>query len=445
MISPITTANIFSKLGSNSSLLPIAAKDASHSLGITTSSYIAGDKIEGKDRLIDEFGTQAIWLGGIPFYKKVIDCTIYKMAGHNPDLDIRVMKDEKIYKKAIEHAPTEEIAKSIEKAALNIKTFKGLSLTKFVASTVLTLGSYAALTSFRHKQTEKAIIKEIEQEEKITKKENFNQQFLKTKNKKFLKENKKSNPAFGMKIPAGVSEFMFNPVKNMMLVDGGITAERLKDSRNPQDFMGYVIKEGSFWAFMYFVGPEIQKHFEKISDKKNNKSIDLDARVLQDEEFQKSLVEKAEGSNLTKMEESIKDFAKNKTDEEIYDFVCSSKNKDNLIVKMAKKSGIIEEYKKTGKIDTQKFIDLQEIKGINLKIEKLKKQMESATESADDFLKKVVSLKKGSILKNLGACMGVLGLVVPGIMLAARFLDKDNKGFQVKNQIKEKMMKRVDG
>jgi len=438
MISPVLTANIFSKLGNSSSLLPIAAKDVSHSLGLTTASYITGDQIEGKDRFIDEFGTQAIWLGGIPFYKKVIDNTVYKVAKHNANLDIRVLKDPELLKKAIEHAPTKEIAQSIEKAANKLKTFKGLTLARFVASTVLTLGSYAGLTVFRHKNTEKSIIKELQKEEQIKK---ANQEFIKNKHSvafKSLKNttNKQKTPSFGMNIPTGLKAFMFDPVKNMMIVDGGITTERLTESRNPQDFLGYVVKEGSFWAFMYIVGPKIQKHFEKVS----KKPIDLDIRVLQDKEFQKSLTEKAEGSKLTKMNESIKEFSKNKTDAELYDFICKSENKENLVVKMLKKSGIVEEYKKTGLVDTQKFLDLNEVRGVFVKIKTITKKLNQSKETPEEFMKKVVKLKKGSIVKNLGTCMGVLGLVVPGVMLALRFVNKDNKEFQVKKQVKEKML-----
>ena len=442
MISPTLTASIFSKLGSSSHLLPIAAKDLSHSAGLTTASYITGDKIEGKDRFIDEFGTQAIWLGGIPFYKKIIDNTMYKIAKHNANLDIRVLKDPQLLKKAIMNAPTQEIKRSIIKAKLDMKAFKGLNLARFVASTVLTLGSYAGLTTYRHKQTEKAIIKEIKKEESLKK---ASQEFIKNKSTPTFKaiQNSSANnkkPSFGMKMPNGVADFMFNPVKNMMIVDGGITAERLKESRNPQDLVGYVIKEGSFWAFMYLVGPKIQEHFEKVAQAKNKKSINLDIKVLQDQEFKNSLTEKVANSTKTKMQTSLAEFPKFKNDAEIYDFICDSKNKENLVVKMAKKAGLVEEYQKTGKVDTQKFIDITEVKKFRSKIKKLTAQLETSGESAEVFMKKVVSLKKGSIIKNLGTCMGVLGLVVPGVMLAMRFMNKDNKEFQVKKQIQEKML-----
>ena len=79
MLLAITASKIYSTLGNNNSLVPLAIKDVANSLGLTTGSYITGDKLEGKDRFIDEFGTQAIWLFGIPAYKKLIDLTLYKL------------------------------------------------------------------------------------------------------------------------------------------------------------------------------------------------------------------------------------------------------------------------------------------------------------------------------------------------------------------------------
>ena len=79
MIPALNASNIYSTLGNPNSLVPMAVKDIANSCGLTAGSYIAGDKLEGKDRFIDEFGTQAIWLFGIPAYKKLLDLTLYKI------------------------------------------------------------------------------------------------------------------------------------------------------------------------------------------------------------------------------------------------------------------------------------------------------------------------------------------------------------------------------
>lgn len=421
MINPITTTKIFATLGNNSSLIPLGLKDVSNTLGITAGSYVTGNKVEGKDRFIDEFGTQIIWLLGIPFFKKVIDKTIYKMAKLNPNIDTRILKDKEIFEKAKKHA-LPGLKAGFEKIEKNQKKFKGLAVTKFFVSTALTLGSYSALTVFRHKQTEKDIIDEFNKEE--SKKQ--------ANKKEAIKNNQKAqkNPSFGMNMNV-MRQFMFDPVKNTMIVDGGITTERLAESRNPQDFMGYVIKEGGFWAFMYFAGPMIQKHLEKKA-RKNQKPIDLDIRVLQDEKFQNMIADKS-------IEKHLKAFSIEGKDADVYERLFE--NPDNMIVKIAKKSNIIKTVKKTDNIDSQHYIDIDEIKGIKNKTQKIYEDFAKSGKTKEAFFKDIVKLKRFSIAKGIGASVAALGLLIPGIMVAIRFADKDNKEFQVKKEIHEKLRK----
>lgn len=415
---------IFSILGNNASIIPLGIKDVSNALGQTTGSYLAGDKIEGKDRFIDEFGTQAIWIGGIPIYKKIIDLTLYKLAGFNSKINVRVLKDPQILKKAAEHAP-EHLKAGFEKLLKNEKNqkiFKRLFSARFIASTALTLISYNALTYFRHKSTEKAVLAEIKREEELKK---INQKFIDDKNKKSLNK-------FSLSFKGGIQDFMFNPVKNMMIIDGGISSQRLASSRNPQDFIGYTIKEGAFWFFMYFAGEKIQKLFEDKAAKKHT-PIDLDIRALQNKNL-KTLFENLE------IESKLKEFSIKGSDAKIYESLF---NNDNIVVETAKKSGIIKTIKETGEINTGHYIDIEEIKGVHKKLGKL---LEGFNEfkakglgNVDEYFKEIVKLKRLSILKNIGTCIGFLGIIVPGTMLAVRLLRKD-KEFQVKKEIKEQVL-----
>lgn len=441
MITALNVANIFSKLGNNSSLLPIAVKDGAHSLGMTTASYITGDKIEGKDRFIDEFGTQAIWIGGIPFYKKLIDMTLYKFTKQDPVVDVRLLdeKSSNILKKAIKHAP-EGLEDVIKEASKHNGLFKKLAFGKFIASTFLTLASYWALTNFRHKHTEKNIIKEIKKEE-ATKKANLKFGQNKASNPTF----KQHNPSFGMNM-SSLKNFMFDPVRNMMIVDGGITAERLSESRNPQDFMGYVIKEGAFWGFMYFAQDKI-KDFLEAKSAKSGKPIDLDIKVLQDPEFKNAFINE-------KLEKALNDFAiEAKSDEEIYEALFASskgaKMSDNLIVKMAEKSGMLhlvseKEAKKSKiefkpeQIDTRKYVDIDGIKGLKKKIATLLEKAKGQS-NLKEYIESLKGAKRITIIKSIGACIAALGVLVPMVILAMRCMDEDNKEFQVKKQLHEKL------
>ena len=442
MIPAITASKIYSTLGNENSLVPLAMKDIANSLGLTAASYIAGDEAEGRDRFIDEFGTQAIWLFGIPVYKKLMDFSLYKMLKIDPKFDVRNLsnKREKILQKSLEYADS-SIKGSIEKAIKNPKFSKNLALTKFIASTALAIVSYAGLTKYRHIQTKKAAEKEILAEAKQNKKKNYS--FTNPKSKVFEKFNlnKQKKQSDKPTFTGGIQDFMFNPVKNLMILDGAITTERLAESRNKQELIGYTIKEGTVWAFMYFASQPIQKYLEKSveKNKKNPASIDLDARIIESEELKNAFIN-------GELKNSTAKVLKLESGEELLEYIHN--NPDDFVVKMAKKSDIIPVLKNANQkdnVDYRKFIDLDEFKGVAKKLEKLSNKFEDykslklENANLDDFLKTVKKLKRSSILKNMGACIGALGILAPVIMIAMRKLDKNNNAFQVKEDLKKEL------
>ena len=465
MIPKITASQIYSTLGNSNSLVPLAMKDIVNSIGLTAGSYITGDETEGRDRFIDEFGTQAIWLFGIPAYKKILDLSLFKAMGYDPKVDVRILKNQDIFEKAKQYAPNNEIKASLEKigeSAKSIKTFKGLTFGRFVASTFLTILSYYGLTKYRHNATEKHIkenyLKKHKEaklaEEKSQKSGKINYSLASA----YMKPSKSFNGVHNLKNEkptfTGIQDFMFSPTKNLMIVDGSITAERICESRNPQDTLGYVIKEGSFWAFMYFLGEKIQKHFENTTEQKHNMNIQLDARVIESEELRNALKDK-------ELKTTLQAFSNFKKDVDIYDFVVNPMNKDNIIVKMAKMSDIISVTDKknllSSDVDTRAFIDLDEIKGINEKLGKLYDQFNSYKDKVktsqnnnnvtlktdeeilSDFMKSLRKYKRSSVLKNIGTCIAALGVVAPGLMVALRFADKKNRKFQVQEEVEKKL------
>ena len=437
-----TASYIYSKLGNNNSLVPMAIKDIANSIGLTAGSYVTGDKLEGKDRFLDEFGTQAIWLFGIPAYKKIIDLTLYKALKIDPNFDVRNFskKRNKLIDKTIKYADS-SIKESIKNAAKNPNFSKNLAVSKFVVSTALTILTYTGLTKYRHNQTKKAAQKEILAEMQLEN-QNNKDKFLYTKpaNKTAIQGVQKSNkqPAF----TGGISEFMYNPVKNLMILDGSITGERLAESRNKQELIGYAIKEGSFWAFMYFASKPIQKFLENRAEKNNMKpvSIDLDARVIESKELEKAFKDGTLAKSTNKV-------LKLESYDSMLDFIHN--NPDDFVVQMAKKSDILPTLKnatQADNVDYRQFIDYDEFQGVASKLQKLSKKFEAfkATDAKDKtleaFLKNVKKVKRGSILLNIGACIGALGILAPALMIAMRKFDKENQGFQVKEDLKKEMM-----
>lgn len=429
----------------------MAIKDIANSVGLTAGSYITGDKLEGKDRFLDEFGTQAIWLFGIPAYKKLLDLTLYKALKIDPTFDVRNFAKNrgKILEKSIEYADS-SIKESLKNATKNPKFSKNLAMGKFVVSTALTILSYAGLTKYRHNQTKKAAQKEIMEEMKLMNKDNQDKFFYTNPSEKkafadLHQKQQSKQPAF----TGSIQDFMYNPVKNLMILDGSITAERLGESRNKQEFIGYSIKEGSFWAFMYFASKPIQKFLEKRVEKNKPASIDLDARVIECKELEKAFKD----GTLTKSADNILGM---KTYENLLEFIHN--NPDDFVVKMAKKSDILPTLKhatQADDVDYRKFIDLDEFQGVAEKLKKLAGKFEEFKnihgiiiekingENVDNtlgaFLKNVKKLKRTSIITNIGACIGALGILAPALMIAMRKFDK-NQGFQVKEDLKKEML-----
>ena len=428
----VNVASVFSTLGNPNSLIPLAVKDISATAGMTAGSFVTG-KEEGQDRFIDEMGTEVIWLLGIPAFKGLFNNTVFIAMGLDHHFDARNLKDKEVLAKIKEYAPNDKIKSNIEKIISNEKMFKNTAMAKFVVATALTVGSYIGLTKFKQNYTEKKI-----RENLIAEYEQQKQQKENTKN------NSKEVSFKGL--ASTIESFAFSPVKNMWILDGFITGERLKDSRSPQEFVGYGIKEASTLFFMYYAGDKIQKMLEEHAKKKYNKTIGLDARVLEDDFLKKAF---EDGS----IQKSLEEFKKANTSKaNLYEFL--HKNPENLIVKTAKKSDIIQMYKEpqglfkkaklTDKIDTRKYIDLEDIEAVNKKLEELYSQFKTAKakgETTEQFFNGVKKLKRNSIITNIGTCIFALGIVTPAIMLAKRLAGKDDTEFQTKKEIREQLIK----
>ena len=416
----VNIAKIYSTLGNPNSLIPLAVKDISATAGMTAGSFVTG-KEEGQDRFIDEIGTEAIWLLGIPGFKWLFDNTVFKALGLDAKFDARNLRDNEVFEKIKEYSPNDIIKKNLEKIGKQQKTFKNAAIAKFFVSTSLAIGSYIGLTQFKQKFTEKKIRENLIAEHNAE---------INNNNEKSLNQ-----PSFkGM--GSVIESFAFNPVRNMWILDGAITGERLKDSRSPQEFIGYAIKEASTLFFMYYAGGKIQELLEKNATQKHNKSISLDARVLENEMLKKAF----QDGTIEKDLEIFKKECINKPT--MYDFLY--KNPDNIVVKTAKKSDIVKMYKKTDKIDTRKFIDFKEVTNVGEKIAELYKQYKEALkqgETADMFFENVKKLKRKSIIMNIGTCIFALGIVTPAIMLAKRLSGKDDTEFETKKRIREQLIK----
>ena len=96
----MTFVNIISALGNNNSIYPLLVRDCgienvakvalTYKQNAKDSKFIA--KQATRERAIDEYGTSAVWLGGIPLLSKISDKVI-KRKGFAPEIDIKLFKE----------------------------------------------------------------------------------------------------------------------------------------------------------------------------------------------------------------------------------------------------------------------------------------------------------------------------------------------------------------
>lgn len=452
------SSKIISTLGSTSSLMPLMVKDAVDSASITYYSYKAGGKIEGRDRAIDEFGTQAIWIGGIPFFKKLIDKTAYKIAKISPNVDPRVLKDNDYAEWAVKNAKgfmgktdgligkaknflgiknvAESVENAVKGAAENVAKTKNLYAGKVIAATALTLISYFSLNKLKQKTTKKEVEDKVKKEiaaEKVQ--SNVSQELFGNSAKNnvafsavFNSPQKPSFKGLGAKVVDGI---LFNPVHNMKLIDAGITTERLAQSRNKTEFFEHSIKEGVFWFFMYGLSNLLQKGINKVSQNVFKKPVDIDIKVLMDDEFKNALksgkiVEDA--AKLPDAKAPLKEFL---------EFLTA--NPDNMLVKAAKKSGIIETVSNSADINTAKYISREEVNGLADNLKNISKYFDDSKETIEKYLKKTKGFKVASVLLSLGVSCFVLGYDVPNLVYKFRKKETGSTDFHVEKDIEKKL------
>ncbi len=436
------TTKIISTLGNKESLIPIMVKDGVDSASLTYKSFKEGGAVEGTDRFIDEFGTQAIWIGGIPFFKFLIDKTAYKHAKINPGVDPRIIADKEYSNWALNNAKgimsnskNQTVKNAISDCLkdggnLAKNLFKG----KVIAATALTLASFFLLTKTKQRKTKNTVLKEMNNEVNNSEiKHLFN---IEENNTPAIfaeygsnKEQKPSFKGFAKNLSEAI---MFNPVHNMKIIDAGITSERLLCSRNKNEFAEHAIKEGGFLFFIYGFGNLIEKGINKFSSKVLKKPIDLPIDVIMDSSFAQALKEGKIAEDIAKMP------SKDKSLTEKLNFIINEP--ENILVKAAKKAKIVSTVKDTtGKniVDTSKYIDIKDLETLANNLLNIDSKYSISKEKINTFLNKTKALKVASVTANIGISCLFLGYIIPTAIYKYRQNKTGTTTFHVANDIRK--------
>ena len=390
----MTLVNIISAIGNNSSIYPLLVRDCgieipakagmTYSQNLKDSKQMANNAL--RECLIDEYGTSAIWLGGIPVMDKVCDWGIRKL-GYDPSINANLLNESSKQNLASniskfkDKAPKEVAA--MEKVLKNKKTYEKLLAGKFILSTAIPIAlmgfvlpkmNFALTDKLRKKQEEKKFV-----ENKANKNVSFKGNFISTL--------------------ANMST-----VNKMAVTDGGLTVGRVYTGRNKYERMEKAFRMTGM-MFLNFVAPIwIAKGFDATSNKLFNTNVNLDPKILND----KTLLETIKNNTLELP----------KVNEDILGYL--DKNPKSKFSKLASEFCGVK-YLENGVRDPRAYVDEKKILNFRNEIEKFAQQ---ATKSGDvdKFAKKALKVKSGNIIANVALSSFLLAVALPKVTFMLRKL-----------------------
>ena len=400
----MTITNIISAIGNNSSIYPLLVRDC----GIEAPSKIIIARNENKkeskelandatrEKIIDEYATSAIWLGGIPAVECIADKFISKK-GYNPNVNIKLFKEEQnkntnnivqgieynINKfKNINEKDVQDAIKDLIKVKENKSSFEKLLTKKFFAATIIpTIIMGFVLPKLNFALTAKL--------RKAKKEQNYNPQQVQN-----TSLNKNINFTGG-NITSTIANL--RTVDKMAISDGGLTIGRVSTSRNKDE--GYVNAFRMIGSLILnFVTPAyIAKGLDKTSNKLFKINVNLDPKILSNNNF------------INAIKENKIELPKTASAKDLFEFIDSKPN--SLFSKMAQEMKKVS-YLKSGYRDPRKFVDIKDLANFRNEIDKFI-NLAQQSKNIEQFAKKAKYIKCINILANVGISSFLLAGVLP--------------------------------
>lgn len=394
----MSLVNIISAVGNNSSVYPLIVRDCgievptkiamTYNQNLKDSKQMANNAL--RERLIDEYGTSIVWLGGIPLMNAVADWGIKKL-GYDPKVNVSLLKENerqglKYNIEKFKNLAPDEV-KAMEKVLKNKSTYQKLLAGKFVLSTAIPIaimGYYLpkfnfALTDKLRKKQE--AVKPIVQDTLIAEK----------------RYEMGENPSF-----KGLSSTLANmsTVNKMAITDGGLTIGRVGTARNKYEKMENGFKM-SMMMFLNFIAPIwLAKGLDNLSGKLFNTNVNLDPMLLADKQFVKE----------------IKDGSLQIPESNYIEYL--DKNPDSKISKLCEKYCGVK-YLKNRVRDPREFVDEKKIGKFLDELRKFSKEA-AASGNVDKYAKKALKVKSANILANVGISSFLLAAVLPKVTFILR-------------------------
>lgn len=398
--------NIISAVGNNRSIYPLLVRDCGiENVAKVTMTYRQNCKESKKiakhalrERIIDEYGTSAIWLGGIPLLDKCCNYFIKKI-GISPDTSTKLLKEgpeqglEYNIKKFKDIAP--EAVTKLYKIKNNKNLFKRLAGAKFLATTtipIFLMGYVLPKLNFRYTRKQRAKELRLNQEQNRIK--NSNGMLVSLENFKGKKELSKKTPSF-----KGLEAFAdFSPLQRMMILDGGLTAGRVATGRNKAEKAEMLFKMAGMCYLNYVAPKSIEKGLNKLTKKLFNINVDLDPKILADKNLIKNI------NNFEIPEKNLLSYIDN--------------NPNSMFSQLAKKTGLTERLK-NGVRNPEKYVDIKRLEEFKNNLVQYVKSLKES-DAPQKLAQKAVRAKSFNILANITISSALLALALPKLQFMFR-------------------------
>lgn len=424
--------NAVSAAGNNSGICPLLIRDC----GIEASSKVVQAynqnakeskvmaKHAARERIIDEYSTSLVWLGGIPAVESVFDKIASKM-GFNPAVSYKLFENNKKknadnqqsininIEKFKKTAPKETA--ELEKIKTQKKLFAKLTAAKYISAIaipaammgfILPKANFALTSYLMDKDAQKGLLPDKYLKNKTTGKldvistaenieVNYNNQYKKDNISSFTSLNsikQKSNPTF-----KGTAAFMTGLTRQqkMAMTDGGLSIGRISTSRKKNEGIENGFRMAGMMYLNYSAPKKIEKGLNYCTDKIFGINSDLDPKLMTNKRF------------LAKVRSNNLELPDNK--ESVLDFL--DKNPKSVFSKAASDFGGVK-YLENNIRDPRAYVDTEKV--YNLAV-KMKNFGENARNSGNvsKYAKKAMKAKSFNILANIALSSSLLAAALP--------------------------------
>lgn len=384
--------NIISAIGNNSSIYPLLVRDCcieapskiliARKENLKESKEIANDAT--REKIIDEYATSGIWLGGIPMVEYFSDKFISKK-GYNPIVNLNLFKAEKnkeayqgieynINKfKNIQAKDVQDAVQDLSKVKNNKGSFEKLLTKKFCAATIIP----TIIMGFVLPKLNFALTKKIREKKAPQKAES------------------KKEISFTGSFTSQIANL--RTVDKMAISDGGLTVGRVTTSRNKDEAWANAFRMIGSMILNFITPIYIAKGLDKLANKLFNINVNLDPKILADNEF------------INTIKNSKVELPKSNTEKDLIDFIDNKPQA--LFSRFAQKTGKVS-YLKSGYRDPRKFVDIKDLGKFRNEFENFIAKAKQS-KNIENFARKAKFVKSANILANVGISSFLLAGVLP--------------------------------